>query len=107
MKTNAPTTLLTHRLANAELVLRQLRQLALHIPCQFCEEKGGENIEPDGGCRHRGSIENDTLDLSVVEKFDRLLRRSNPRLSACHECLPPVGTEVAELSLPSSNAQNT
>jgi len=94
VKTNCPTTLLTRRLANSEMVLRQLRHLAAHLPCELCEMKGGSNIEADGGCRHRGSIEVDTFDLHVVEKIERFLKAHHPNLSACIECGP--GTKVDE-----------
>lgn len=86
MKTNSETTLLDRRLANAELILRQLRHLSWHIPCQLCEMKGGSNIESDGGCRHRGSIDTDMFDTSVMEKVERFFRQHHPDLSACIEC---------------------
>jgi hypothetical protein len=98
MKSNSPTTLLSRRLANSELVLRQLRHLAGHLPCQLCELKGGSNIESDGGCRHRGSVDEDTFDLHVMEKIERFIRAHHPNLSACIEC--GGGTEVAETSEP-------
>lgn len=84
------STFLSRRLANAELVLRQLRHLANHLPCDLCELKGGTNIETDGGCRHRGSIEVDTFDLHMVQKIEVFFKKHHPNLSACIECGPDL-----------------
>jgi hypothetical protein len=89
-------SLLTRRLTNSELVLRQLRHLASHLPCQLCELKGGSNIEADGGCRHRGSIDTDVFDIEVIQRVERFIRKHQANLSTCGECGDsPDGTEVA------------
>lgn len=36
---------------------KDVLELACRIPCDLCTLKGGTNIEPDGGCRHRPNHE--------------------------------------------------
>lgn len=99
MKSNSPATLLTRRLANSEMVLRQLRHLASHLPCELCDLKDGSHIEADGGCRHRGSIDTDMFDTEVIHRIERFIKTHHSVLSACNEC-GEGGTEVADAGRP-------
>lgn len=83
------SAILNRRLANAELILRQLRHLSGHIPCELCELKGGTNIEADGGCRHRPPVDTDACDLEVIQRIERFLKKHHDNLMACNECGPP------------------
>lgn len=80
------SVLLTKRLANSEMILRQLRHLAGHIPCELCELKGGTNIESDGGCRHRPLIDTDASDLEVIQRIERFFKKHHDKLMSCNEC---------------------
>ena len=97
MKNNNPTTLLTRRLANSEMVLRQLRHLANHLPCELCALKGGANIQSEGGCRHRGDIDTDMFDTHVMQKVEAFFKKHHPNLTACAECGPYHEKEEANL----------
>ncbi len=49
--------------------------IAARIPCELCNLKGGSNILPDGGCRHRSSKEYAlTTALEAVLRISRVLR---------------------------------
>jgi hypothetical protein len=49
--------------------LKQLRELAGTIPCELCLIKGGDNIEKDGGCRHKPVVDSHLNDLTVLERL--------------------------------------
>ncbi len=52
----------------------QLWAVAARIPCELCEIKGGSNILPDGGCRHRSSKEALMTALEAVLRISRALK---------------------------------
>jgi hypothetical protein len=54
-----------------ESILPQLRKLAGTIPCTLCLYKGGNNIEDDGGCRHRPDVNTNLFDLEVFSRLER------------------------------------
>ena len=52
----------------------QLWAVAARIPCELCGIKGGSNILPDGGCRHRSSKEALMTALEAVLRISRALK---------------------------------
>lgn len=57
----------------------QLRKLAGKIPCELCLLKGGDNIEADGGCRHRPALDHDLTDAEVVSRLHRAVEFFNDK----------------------------
>ena len=53
---------------------KEIRGLAGTIPCELCAIKGGDNIEEDGGCRHRPMIDADWTDQEVFLRLQRVVK---------------------------------
>ncbi len=53
-----------------EVARRAVREFAGTIPCELCAFKGGANIDIDGGCRHRPSLDGSN-DVEVFSRLDR------------------------------------